>query len=179
MRNSYFDGKFLVSRDFSDEQDYHRGHRQTHNALLHGTGTVCGLKLIQHPSPNCRRQFVVVEPGLALDCCGQEVIVPERALVRVREMIEADPTLQAALDGASDLLIAIERCDTGAEPVPVILPGCAGEGGTEYGRIAEGYRFGLQARRPGQMAGTELPINPSSTGCIPSPSRPRCPRPCT
>ena len=42
QRNAYFDGLLLEARDFINEQDYHRGHRQMHNALLHGTGTVCG-----------------------------------------------------------------------------------------------------------------------------------------
>lgn len=160
MRNHYFDGKFLVARDFSDEQDYFRGHRQMHNAHLHGAGTVCGLKLIEHPSETCRREFVVCEPGMALDCCGQEILVPERALVRVREMIEADEELQAALDGDNHLFIAIERCDYGAEPVPIILPTCEGEGGTECGRIAEGYRFRLYARSPEEVTPVEVPIRP-------------------
>lgn len=162
MRNHYFDGKFLVARDFSDEQDYARGHRQMHNAYLHGTGTVCGLKLIEHPSETCRRDFVVCEPGIALDCCGQEIVVPERALVRVRDMIAADEDLQAALDGDAHLFIAIERCDAGAEPVPVILPACDGDGdgATECGRIAEGYRFRLFARSPAEVAPVEVPIRP-------------------
>ena len=147
LRNNYFDGKLLVSRDFSDEQDYHRGHRQLHNSLLHGSGTVCGLKVIQHPSPDCRDEFAVVEPGMALDCCGQEIVVPERMLVRVREMVEADTALQESLDGGNDLIIALRRCDMGAEPMPVILPGCDGEmGATEYGRICEGFEFVVWAR---------------------------------
>lgn len=159
-RNSYFDGKLLVARDFSDEQDYHRGHRQMHNALLHGTGTVCGLKLIEHPSETCRRDFVVVEPGLALDCCGQEIVVPKSALVRVADLVRADPDLQAALDGTAHLFIAIERCDAGAERMPVILPGCAAEEGGAFGRIAEGYRFALFAAQPRDVTPVRVAQNP-------------------
>lgn len=160
MRNNYFDGKFLVARDFSDEQDYHRGHRQMHNAFLHGAGTVCGLRLIQHPSEQCRREFLVIEPGLALDCCGQEIIVPERSLVRVRELIGNDEDLQAQLDGEHHLFIAIQRCDSGAEPVPIILPTCEGSGGTECGRVAEGFEFCLFARLPSEVQPVEVPIQP-------------------
>lgn len=161
VRNNYFDGRLLVTRDFVAEQDYHRGHRQVHNALLHGTGTVCGMKLIQHPSPDCQREFVVVEPGLALDCCGQEIMVPERILIRVREMIEADDTLHAALDGKNHLFIGIKRCDQGAEPMPVILSGCDGEGGvSEYGRIAEGFDFVVFARAPEKVKPVSVPVNP-------------------
>lgn len=161
MRNNYFDGKFLVSRDFTGEQDYLRGHRQMHNAYLHGSGTVCGLKLIEHPAEQCRREFVVCEPGMALDCCGQEIIVPERALVRVRDLIEADEDLQASLDGKNHLFISIERCDAGAEPVPLILPTCDGPENTEFGRIAEGFRFSLSARSPAEVEPVEQPIEPS------------------
>jgi hypothetical protein len=161
VRNHYFDGKFLLSRDFVAEQDYGRGHRQMHNAYLHGAGTVCGLQLIEHPSPQCRRDFVVCEPGLALDCCGQEIVVPERTLVRVREMVEVDADLQGLLDGTNHLLVSIARCDTGAEPVPQILPSCDGPEGTEFGRIAEGYRFLLSARAPGDLEEMPMPAKAS------------------
>ena len=160
QRNNYFDGKFLLSRDFVDEQDYFRGHRHLHNAHLHGAGTACGLKLVEHPSSTCQRDFVVCEPGMALDCFGQEVIVPDRALVRVREMIDADEELQAELDGENHLFVAVERCDAGVEPVPAILPTCEGEGGAEFGRIAEGYRFRLFARSPQEAASPDVPVRP-------------------
>ena len=163
LRNNYFDGKMLFSRDFSDEQDYNRGHRQLHNSLLHGTGTVCGLKIIQHPSPDCRDAFVVVEPGTALDCCGQEIIVPERMLVRVREMLERDnnKALQENLDGSNDLIIALRRCDSGAEQIPVILPGCDGEmGATEFGRICEGFEFVVWARPHSDGEALTAPTQP-------------------
>ena len=160
-RNAYFDGKMLVARDFTDEQDYHRGHRQMHNALLHGTGTVCGLKVVAHPAEDCRREFAVLEPGYALDCCGQEIVVPRRVLIPIKAMIDADPDLAAALTGAADLFVAIRRCDEGAEPVPQILPGCEGaDGPTQWGRVAEGFAFTLFARAPGEVTPVEIPARP-------------------
>jgi hypothetical protein len=136
QRNAYFDGLLLTARDFTSEQDYHRGHRQIHNALLHGTGTVCGLKIVAHPSEDCRREFAVLEPGYALDCCGQEIVVPRRVLIPIKQIIDADPDLAAALTGEADLFIAIRRCDEGAEAVPQILPGCEGaDGPTRWGRV--------------------------------------------
>jgi hypothetical protein len=103
----------------------------------------------------------VCEPGLALDCCGQEIVVAERTLVRVREMVETDPDLQDLLDGANHLLVSIARCDTGAEPEPLILPSCDGPEGTEFGRIAEGYRFLLSARAPGDLEEMPMPAKAS------------------
>lgn len=163
-RNTYFDGKMLLERDFVAEQDYHRGHRHLHNAMLHGTGTVCGLKVIQHPSPDCRREYVVVEPGLALDCCGQEIVVPERSLVRVRHLIDHEPDLQEALDGRRHLMVAIRRCDYGAEQVPALLAGCEGaDGPTEFGRVAEGFEFVVFARDPADLTPVDTPVRPRLT----------------
>lgn len=163
-RNTYFDGKLLTSRDFQAEQDYNRGHRQMHNALLHGTGVVCGLQLVQHPTQSCRDKFMVLEPGMALDCCGQEIIVSEPVLVRIAKATDPDtnPDLAEALTGEKHLFIAIRRCDEGAEPLPVLLPGCDGESGaTEFGRVLEGYEIVFFARDPLEVTPVSLPTDPN------------------
>jgi hypothetical protein len=74
-RNSYFTGKYLTARDFADEQAYFLSRHRLHNRLLHGWGIVCGLRVVRHPNPDCRRRWVVVHPGIALDCCGRELIL--------------------------------------------------------------------------------------------------------
>src|SRR3954454_7118807 len=76
-RLNYFDGQFLVGRDFVDEQRYLLGKHREHVRRLHGTGTVCGLKVIEHPEAACRDRFVIIEKGLALDCCGREIHITE------------------------------------------------------------------------------------------------------
>jgi DNA-binding beta-propeller fold protein YncE len=82
-RLNYFTGQFLAERDFQDEQNYFLGKHRAHNHYLHGTGTVCGLKVVPHPSPECRDRFVIIEPGLALDCCGNEIVVREKVVVDI------------------------------------------------------------------------------------------------
>src|ERR1700684_2195281 len=74
-RNNYFTGKLLVERDFTDEQRYTMGKLRRHNQKLHGWGTVCGLKWKQDHTPACQSQYVVVEPGTAIDCCGREILL--------------------------------------------------------------------------------------------------------
>ncbi len=81
-RNNYFTGKLLVERDFTDEQRYTMGKLRRHNQKLHGWGTVCGLKVKQHPNPACQSQYVVVEPGTAIDCCGREILRQLRRVFR-------------------------------------------------------------------------------------------------
>ena len=46
-----------------------------HNLHLHGSGVVCGLKVVQHDKEQCRDRFVCVEPGTAIDCCGHEIVL--------------------------------------------------------------------------------------------------------
>jgi len=74
-RNRYFTGKYMTARDFQDEQSYFLSRHRLHNRLLHGWGIVCGLKVTRHPNPDCARRWVVVHPGIAIDCCGRELIL--------------------------------------------------------------------------------------------------------
>ena len=125
-RNRYFDGKLLVTRDFQEEQNYLRGKDRLHNSLLHGIGTVCGLKVEQHPNPACRHRYVVLKPGLALDCCGNELVVNEEQIVDLRALIEAASACEGLFPASGEpephdtfLRIAYTECDT--ELVPALL----------------------------------------------------------
>lgn len=161
IRNAYFDGKFLLAEDFNLQSDYHRGQQQLHNSLLHGTGTVCGLKLVEHPSPGCQREYLVLEPGMAIDCCGRQIVVPERTLVRVAERLAEDPDLAAQLDGSRHLVIGLKACDHGVDPVPAILPGCKDPGEpAEFGRIAEDFELSLAAVDPSESRAPQAPTVP-------------------
>ncbi len=165
-RNRYFDGKLLVARDFTDEQAYHIGKRRMHNAGLHGVGTVCGLKVVQHPAADCQRDFLVLEPGMALDCCGRDLIAPEKTLIPVAQLL-ADQTgpggasLPSLLDGTRDLVVALCRDEQPGEPAPVVLPDCDGLAGTSVpGRICEGVRFRLFAVAPGTLTPERVVLTP-------------------
>jgi hypothetical protein len=68
-RPNFFDGKFLTAEDLSREQDYVRDKLKRHNRTLHGFGIVAGLKV------SGGGQSIVVEPGLGLDCEGNELVI--------------------------------------------------------------------------------------------------------
>jgi hypothetical protein len=44
-----------------------------HNRYLFGDGVVCGLEVVEQP---CDSRKVIVKPGYALDCCGNDIVVP-------------------------------------------------------------------------------------------------------
>ena len=76
-RPRLFNGQLLSTADLKLEQDYLREKFKLHNRALHGFGIVSGLKV----SVNAGQ--IVVEPGLALDCAGNELIVNEREAILI------------------------------------------------------------------------------------------------
>jgi hypothetical protein len=83
-RNRYYTGKYMAARDFQDEQAYFVTHERLHNRLLHGWGILCGLEVFHHPDHNegwtgsdCAKRWVVISPGLAIDCCGRELVLQD------------------------------------------------------------------------------------------------------
>ncbi|WP_292388406.1 hypothetical protein [Methanosarcina sp. UBA5] len=71
----------MTVRDFETEQQYFDSKRYLINRLLHGTGIVCGfqdLKVTKKENEPLKINFV--DGGMALDCCGHEIIVPSNTL---------------------------------------------------------------------------------------------------
>ena len=96
QRPRYFDGEFLRSGDFTDEQSYHIGMRQLLNQEFDRSGIVRGLEIVQDqnsvpsPPPALSSQsatspssqslalpvsFYSVTPGFAIDQIGREISV--------------------------------------------------------------------------------------------------------
>jgi len=71
-RNNYFHGKMLSVRDLEAEQRYFNEKRWLINRMVLGWGIVCGLEV------RYENGCLFVSPGLALDCCGHELLVCER-----------------------------------------------------------------------------------------------------
>ena len=146
-RNRYFDGKLLVTRDFQGEQSYFKGKQRLHNSMLHGYGTVCGLKIEPHPNSACRHQYVVLNPGLALDCCGNEIVVREQTIVDLRQEIETALRQKNLFpeSGNPDPLnvyIRLAYREGDVEQIPALLDDCGhGETHTEFNRTRETYQL--------------------------------------
>jgi hypothetical protein len=68
-RPNFFSGRLLTPEDFKLEQQYFREKSKLHNRSLHGFGIVSGLNVTLDSG------HIVVEPGLALDCEGNELVI--------------------------------------------------------------------------------------------------------
>lgn len=80
-KNKYFYGKLMTVKDFETEQKYFDAKRYLINRLLHGTGIVCGLQnvnIIKKTNEPLKINFE--DGGMALDCCGHEIVVPSSTL---------------------------------------------------------------------------------------------------
>ena len=81
-RNHYFHGKMLSARDLADEQKYLNEKRWLINRMVIGWGVVCGLDV------SLDNGCLVIRPGLALDCCGHELLVCDRRTLHADKFIE-------------------------------------------------------------------------------------------
>ena len=68
-RPNFFNGKLITPEDLALEQQYFREKFKLHNRSLHGFGIVSGLNVALDSGK------ITVEPGLALDCEGNELVV--------------------------------------------------------------------------------------------------------
>jgi DNA-binding beta-propeller fold protein YncE len=155
-RNHYFTGKLLLARDLTDEQCFHVGKDRRHNQRLHGWGTVCGLRVLEHGTPACRSQYVLIEPGTAIDCCGREILVPRLEQFDFRRAAE-EAWRRSGCEGelgdaAHRLQICVRYRECPAEDVPVLFDECANGEECRPNRILEGYAFDVlldaDLRRP-------------------------------
>jgi hypothetical protein len=139
-RHNYFTGQLLTERDFRAEQDYLTGKHRLHNHFLHAFGTVCGLKVVPHPRPECRDQYVIIQPGLALDCCGNEIVVQDEVYVELPQT-STDPGAHEARHLL--LYLCYKECET--EFVPALYSECGcDEKGRKPNRIRESFEYRLR-----------------------------------
>ncbi|MBC8028645.1 MAG: hypothetical protein H7Z16_00915 [Pyrinomonadaceae bacterium] len=74
-RTSFHAGQLLTAQDFTREQEYFLEKLKRHNRTLHGFGVVSGLNVTVVAGK------VVVDPGIALDCEGNEIVICIRQLL--------------------------------------------------------------------------------------------------
>jgi len=155
VRNHYFTGKLLVERDFTDEQHYFREKIRLHHQRLHGVGVICGLELTPHPNPACRDRLFVLQPGGAVDCCGQDILVAAPETIElasfppVKALIDAAAADPNKTPDAHDLQVCLRYRECPTEEVPVLFDEC-GCDDTQCApnRILESYALDIRIDPP-------------------------------
>jgi len=108
VRPKFFAGQLLTEEDLELLNRYVVEKNRLHNRHFWGDGVVCGLAVTDNP---CQPREVTVEPGYALDCCGNDIVVPCPHTLDIRAMI-------------AELRLKIGRdcTDPCAEPRPAPAP---------------------------------------------------------
>lgn len=156
-RNRYFYGKLLTVRDFEAEQRFFIEKQRLINRLIHGAGVVCGLKVEKVGTTKIK-----INPGVALDCCGREIVVSEEKELDITEDIEK---LQLAATEKAYVLLKYDWC--GKEMVPNVSDVSSCEETCCYSRIMESYKIEITKEMPEEC----LPPDKGICEIWPNPSR--------
>jgi hypothetical protein len=103
-RLRFFTGQVLTADSLELEQQYFREKLKRHNRTLHGFGIVSGLKV------SVQLDQIIVEPGLALDCEGNELVVPGAQTVVV------PPTT----DGLRAAYVCVRYVEAETDEIPAV-----------------------------------------------------------
>lgn len=141
-RVHYFTGQILSPDDLRAEQDYFLARLRRHNRYLHGWGVVTGLGVSVDEAGDVR-----VDPGLAIDCFGSEIVVPA-------------PQKLSIADGLERGFVALAYAETGTRPTPV--PAGDPEASTTFSRIREGFRLEVSPENP---CPDHERMGPGTAGC--------------
>jgi hypothetical protein len=140
-RPNFFAGQILTAEDLQAEQDYFLARSRRHNRFLHGWGVVHGLDVATH------RDTLVVQPGLAIDCAGNEIVLT----VRIELDVPRD---------ADDFFVTVAYEETGVDPVPALY--ADSDAGPAWTRIQEGGCVAISTADPSL---DHEGIGPGTPGC--------------
>jgi len=116
-RNQYFYGKRMDVQHFQMEQDYGRQKQALVNRLTLGKGVVCGLRV------SLDEGRIVVDPGVAIDGLGREIVVPVRSSIDPAkpDALCCSDGIQPTRDGRGlfTLWVCHRECSTDFQPALV------------------------------------------------------------
>jgi hypothetical protein len=154
-RVRYFPGQFLRTPDFTAEQAYHLAMRRRHNIGHHTFGIVAGLQVVDVEGR------VVVEPGMAVDGYGRELVLVTRTPLDVPGAFVAR--------GADRLDVSIAFRLVSADPAPEGYASCTDDD-TSYRLVEQPVlRYTVpdpdhsDPRRPATVPEGDLGFGPART----------------
>lgn len=145
-RNNFFYGKLMTVRDFCDEQRYFNEKRWLLNRMISGWGVVCGLDVTVDTESGATSRLAV-SPGLALDCCGREILVCETRWLKVPEDIFPDGGVQ--LSQEIDLVLCLEYHECKTEALNLPPTACDAKERGEFNRVRDSFK--LRIRRASEV----------------------------
>jgi len=154
-RLRYFHGRALGALDLRREQSYHLEKARLRNRLLHGWGIVCGLDVEVVEKQPCdpadddpKATALVVGPGAAIDCHGNEIVVRNPREVALAKLLSAE-ALRNADSPRPRVYLTLCYHEQPIDPTrPLLAAECEPVPACEYGRISETFRICASTERP-------------------------------
>jgi hypothetical protein len=156
-RPRYMYGQLLGANDFTTEQNYHLLRARLRNALLHGSGVVGGLDVVNATTTTPPAAGLRCSPGLAIDALGREVFVPEVVCLDVTGLSNnqtfwpdlSPPPGAAAGSAVRRAYVALSYRACLSAQVPAIAPPCSdATNSLAYSRVLDSYQLCLEAAAP-------------------------------
>ncbi|HEX8318592.1 hypothetical protein [Longimicrobium sp.] len=168
-RVNYTLGLVLGVDEFQQDQLYHAAGRRGHNRLLHGYGTVWGLRV--NAVPGGAEPEIQVEPGMAVDPCGREICITDLMCVKLDRWLSVHQKSLEHLFGAGGttlplaVILCHRECPTDTVPVPG-EPCRSQDDAMQPSRIRDGFELKLAVRddAPWGVPPVGSPPGPESTG---------------
>jgi hypothetical protein len=128
-RPRFFSGRLLTVDSLNEEQNYHLESHRRHLQTLHESGIAAGLEV----TDDTETGTVAIEPGVAIDPHGREIILADRVTVAVPS------------ESATPVWIVLAYTERMVDPMPTA-------GTAEPGRIEQGCRVVIAASDEGGVA---------------------------
>ncbi|MBN1611439.1 MAG: hypothetical protein JW940_32700 [Polyangiaceae bacterium] len=165
LRVNYTFGQVLGVDEFLQEQLHHVEHGRLHHRLLHGYGTVWGLKV--EPKSNATPRLHVT-PGVAINPLGQEIRVVSDMCADLNSWLAAHQSevesLMTSPPGTLRLSLVLYYRECKTHPVPIRGEPCqSSEAAVAPSRISSGFELKLCLDEPSPALSP--PAEPS--GCAP------------
>jgi len=114
VRPNFFAGQLLTEDDLQSLASYVTAKNRLHNRHLFGEGVVCGFDVTCHP---CADGQAVVHPGMALDCCGNDLILTCAKTLDINAMIRELRIKNLGYDCGDPCEEEKKPCDDAGKPV--------------------------------------------------------------
>jgi hypothetical protein len=136
-RNHFFYGKLMDAGQFQKDQSYFNHKRALINRFVLGSGVVCGLNLVEDTEA---QGMLRIEPGLALDVAGHEIVVAAPVLIDARQRTNDQGEPEGAPIANGSVEIRLHYAEAKDDLVPVLVADCDTPGGCAPGTIRERFR---------------------------------------
>jgi hypothetical protein len=133
-RNHYFYGKLLDVQQLQKEQRYFVDARRLFNRLGLGHGVVCGLHVVADTTGMVR-----IQPGVALDALGREIVVPEAFGINPHQLTDDQGRAMGEPIATGTVEICLAYAEKKTDLVPVLVPDCDTPGNCAPSTIREGF----------------------------------------